>query len=237
MKLSKLFIILAVLASCKPGKKHVQPNINEQIYKTSHSILNDHDERIWNLSSIDTSDIEIYKGCFLEANDSALFISIGGEAGGSAGDANRLNLIAHIKDSVIVDYYQQGPLPDTILDVNHDGVKDFYFHVSTFWMGTCGNIYSIKSFAHNKESMFFQQVDESILDCGGIVEETSSLGDTLSTVRNLDFRDFDNDKAYVIILSTEYKVHNGGSTEAGIIDSLLAVSNVDTLKLVNGSYQ
>jgi hypothetical protein len=231
MRYFKALIGLFVLISCNSQHDTNKINLTEQIYRQSQQILNKHNNQIWNLLSIDTTDIKIYKGCFISPKDSVLFISISGEAGGSSGNANRLNLLGHIKDSLVVDYYEQGALPDTILDFDNDGIDDFYFNIGSVWMGSCNDNYLIKNFSSKKETVLFQQHDESVLDCGWIIEESSKLGDTLSTSRSFKFQDFNNDKKYEIIRTTEYKIHNGGKIEQDIIDSLKSIVTIDTIRI------
>ncbi len=128
-----------------------QKIINKLIYSRAQSILNEGPtDQVWGLHSIDTNDVKIYKGCFITPNDSSLFISILGESNGSSGNASRLNIIAHLKDSLIIDYYEQGVLPDKICDYNSDGVDDLFFNVNSVWMGYCNDHHSLESFANKK---------------------------------------------------------------------------------------
>lgn len=226
--LSKLLIIF-ILISCKSKHDDVQTNLRRLIFDKSQQILIKHNQQIWNLNSIDSTDIKIYKDCFTQANDTSFFISIKGDAGMSAGNANRLNIIAHYNDSLIIDYYEQGAIPDTILDFNNDGIADLFFKVGNVWMGSCNDSYVIKSFVNGKENDLFYRHDESLLDCGGMFEESSKLGDTLLTTRNFKFVQLDNQNQ--IIMTTEYKIHNGGKTEQEILDSIRLINEIDTIKI------
>lgn len=231
MKNICILTLIITLFSCSLKEDKPQYNLNNQIINAAQRILLKHNKQIWNLNSIDTTDIKIYKACFLTPNDSILFISISGDAGMSAGNANRLNIIAHLNDSLIIDYYEQGALPDTIMDINNDGIDDVFFNIGNVWMGTCSDNYIIKSFANKKENILFEQHDVSLLDCGGNIEESSKLGDTLSASRKFQFKKLYDDKILSIIMTSEYKIHRGGKTEKEILDSIGTINSVDTIRI------
>ena len=224
---------LFLLFSCNSQHDIKKFNLKEQVYRQSQRILNDHDEKVWNLKSIDTADIKVYKGRYTSANDTALFISISGEVEEASGNGlvNRLNLLGHVHDSLIVDYYEQGVLPDTIIDLDNDGVEDFYFKFSVLSMGTCVDNYLIKTFLNKKETVLFKRHDESVLDCGGFREESVKFGDTLSTSRSIMFHDNDKAMKPEIIITSEFKICNGGKNEKDIIDSLKTIESIDTIRI------
>lgn len=232
MKYLKIALALLVLHACTAKEKSKSSSLKELICKKSEQILEDHNDQVWNLNEIDTSDIRIYKGHFTSPKDSALFISIGGLAGGSAGNATRLNIVAHFKDdSLTIDYYEQGALPDTVLDLDNDLVQEFYFIIGGSWMGRCNQGYVIKNFFNKQENILFRKQDESILDCGGDIDETNKPGDTLSTVRTLRFLDVDHDKKIEVIMTTDYKIHNGGKGYDEVANLAKAITTTDTIRI------
>jgi hypothetical protein len=232
MRYLSILILLFSQISCETSQENYQISIKRLICKKSQTLLQDeHIKQIWNLHSIDTTDIKIFKGCFLKAKENVFFISIGGNAGASSGSANRLNLIAHYNDSLIVDYGEQGALPDTILDFNNDGIDDFYFEFGSAWMGSCNNNYIIKSYANKFEHILFQRYDESVIDCGGFLEELYKYKDTLSTTRKFKFIDLDNDKKIEIIMFKDYEIYNGGKSEQEILASIKTSRTIDTIKI------
>lgn len=234
MKHLTALIGLFLLISCSSQPDTKKLTLKEQIFRKSQRILNNHDDqKIWNIISIDTSDIKIYKGCFISPNDSVLFISINGEVEEASGFGmiNRLNLVGHINDSLIVDYYQQGALPKIIQDFDNDGIDDFYFEMSSSNMGICIDYYLVVNFSNRDETFLFKRIDESVLECGALKEESNNIGDTLSTSRSLKFIDFDNDKNHEIIMTNEYKIYNGGKSEENILDSLKIIQTVDTIRI------
>jgi len=231
MKLFRLLIIISILISCSSKRACLPTDIKQLILIKSQEILARQNKQIWNLHGIDTNDIKIYKGCFTKLNDSYLFISVKCDAGLSSGSSNRLNLLAHYKDSFMVDYFEQGALPDTILDFNNDGLDDLYFNSGSTWIGSCFDNYNIISFPNGKLKVLFNRSDESVLDCGGDYAETmKKLGDTLLISRSLKFIRL-NDKRYEIVMNTEFKIHNGGKTEQEIKDSIKIVNDIDTIIL------
>ncbi len=243
-----LFIALSSLLvfsfmSCR--QKATLADVKHLAYRQGLQILNENAHSgiaAWTLLSIDTLDMQIYKGCFLKAGDTIFFISIAGKASASSGNANRLNLIAHQGDSLNVDCYEQGTRPDTILDFNHDGVDDLFFHEFSSAKGICLDQYRIKSYTHKHMHTLFNLLDKSTLNCGAVFDE-SKPGDTLAVSRIFGFSKNRKDQRYQLIVSSEFEIQSGRSYKMygeriarDLACSHSLVKREDTLTLTNGQY-
>lgn len=202
------------------------------IYNLAKEIIEKNESGgIWNLSDIDTTDFFTTEDYFINANTKNTLISIGGEAGLSAGSANHLLILFSCTDTLGVVWYEQtGKVTAAdITDVNGDGIKELVCNTGYVWMGECGDNYRIVNFKDGRKNILFNAHSTSLLGCGrDDVFEFVKQGDTVENSYNCSLQKL-NDKSSVIRQIQTVKIYQGGETEEEITNRLKVV--VDTMEV------
>ena len=220
--MSILVIVLMLLASCENQENKHIPNYNtlncqnqldvQFINSLAKEILSNHDSKtIWNLSSVDTAEMKIFEDYFVSAAYKSKLIILQGEAGLSAGNANKLYLIISCQnDKIHLDWFgQEGELLyENFDDLDGDGIKEIIIEKSMMWMGRCEDHFKILNFQSGERNVLFASRSYSVIDCGGEDLQFFKKGDTLEI--QIENKIIAQDKSFVVKQKRFIKIHNSG---------------------------
>ncbi len=232
-KILLLIMTLMSLVSCQNEGNKLKPNPNEFncqnllsphfIDSLAKKILLNHDSKtIWNLSSVDTVDMKVYEDNFVSASYKSKLIILQGEAGLSAGNANKLYLILTCQnDEIHLDWFgQEGELRDeNFRDLDGDGIKEIIIEKSMMWMGGCEDHFEILNFQSGERNVLLASRSYSLIDCGVESFQSFKKGDTLEIqIQNTIIQD---ENYFVLELAREIKIYNGGLSYTDIVRRLI----------------
>lgn len=245
------FFVLTAIAGCNEKAEPLSSNETHKecteptkvfIYQKSQEIISEKiNKKIWNLSEIDSADIQILRGHFSKTEEIEYLAVCGGKAGLSSGDAD--NLILKIScnknnNQFSVDWVSQGSKikQEDIKDLDKDGLDEIIQTNSYTWMGECGETIHIFNLKNNRLNTLYKSTARSVIDCGGSFAGYSQVRDTLATEVKIELKDTNNDGIFELIENKKFLIHNGGTTEEEIIAGLISKEKVNLLDLKNGHY-